>query len=84
MQPELFSKGQIQLLGIARALVADPEILLLDEITANLDTETESRVIQSIKDSAKGRTVLSISHRLSRAVGDFRIIEIGAEDSEPL
>ena len=83
MRPELFSKGQLQLLAIARALVADPKILLLDEITSGLDAETEARVTQSIKDSAQGRTMLSISHRLSRAVGETRIIEIDSVDSEP-
>lgn len=82
MGPGLFSKGQLQLLAIARALAADPKILLLDEITAGLDAETEARVLQAIQASAKGRTVLSISHRLSRAVGKTRIIEIGADDSD--
>ncbi len=71
-----FSMGQLQLLSIARAVVSDPKILLLDEITANLDSSTEARVIEALRASARGRTVLSISHRLSSAIGDTKIIEI--------
>lgn len=59
----IFSQGQWQLLSIARAIVADPEILLLDEITANLDAETEKEVLMALQKSARDRTVISISHR---------------------
>lgn len=62
--PNLFSKGQMQLLSIARAIVANPKILLLDEITANLDSETEEKVLKALQAASKNRTVLSISHRL--------------------
>jgi ATP-binding cassette subfamily B protein len=51
-------------------------VLLLDEITANLDADTEAGVIRALQASARGRTVISISHRLSQAVGKNRIIEI--------
>ena len=60
----LFSQGQWQLLSIARAIAADPEILLLDEITANLDSGTEQLVLEAIRNAARDRTVLAISHRL--------------------
>ena len=60
----LFSQGQWQLLSIARAVAADPEILLLDEITANLDSGTEQLVLAAIRNASRNRTVLSISHRL--------------------
>lgn len=61
--PELFSQGQWQLLSIARAAAAQPELLLLDEITANLDAKTEKTVLQALKRVSQDRTVLSISHR---------------------
>ncbi len=60
----LFSQGQWQLLSIARAVAADPRILLLDEITANLDADTEKTVLSALDRAGNGRTVLSISHRL--------------------
>lgn len=72
--PEIFSQGQWQLLSIARAAVAEPKILLLDEITANLDAETEMTVLSALKRVAKDRTVISISHRTSAELG--RIIHI--------
>ena len=73
--PELFSQGQWQLLSIARAAVAKPRLLLLDEITANLDAQTEKLVLQALKRVAENRTVISISHRVNAETG--RIIEIG-------
>lgn len=76
MNEKLFSKGQLQLLAIARAVVSHPSILLLDEVTASLDAETEARVINALRASSKGRTVISISHRLSQSIGTTRIIEI--------
>ncbi len=60
----LFSQGQWQLLSIARAVVTNPRILLLDEITANLDADTEQTVLSALNRAGNGRTVLSISHRL--------------------
>ena len=77
MSGTLFSNGQLQLLAIARAVVSDPEILLLDEITAGLDAATEARIIRALRVSSEGRTVISISHRLSEGIGDTHIIEIG-------
>ena len=73
--PELFSQGQWQLLSIARAAVASPRLLLLDEITANLDAETEKEVLQALKRVSGERTVISISHRTSAEMG--RVIPIG-------
>ena len=73
--PELFSQGQWQLLSIARAAVARPRLLLLDEITANLDAETEKEVLQALKRVSGERTVISISHRTSAEMG--RVIPIG-------
>ena len=73
--PELFSQGQWQLLSIARAAVASPRLLLLDEITANLDAETEKEVLQALKRVSGERTVISISHRTSAEIG--RVIPIG-------
>lgn len=73
--PELFSQGQWQLLSIARAAVASPRLLFLDEITANLDAETEKEVLQALKRVSGERTVISISHRTSAEMG--RVIPIG-------
>ena len=67
--PEIFSKGQWQLLSIARAAAAEPKMLLLDEITANLDAETEKSVLAALKRVVKDRTVISISHRTSAELG---------------
>lgn len=72
----LFSRGQLQLLSLARALVSNPEILLLDEISANLDSKTEKEIIKALADASKTRTVISISHRLSDQLGFDRTIEI--------
>lgn len=71
-----FSMGERSLLCIARAVASDPKILLLDEITANLDTNTESMIMSAIEKAAKNRTVISISHRLSAALDSDRIVEI--------
>ena len=60
----MFSQGEWQLLSIARAAAADPAVLLLDEITANLDAETEARVLETLRRASEGRTVLSVSHRI--------------------
>lgn len=66
---ELFSQGQWQLLSIARATVSDPELLLLDEITANLDANTERDVLTALKGVSENRTVISISHRVTARTG---------------
>ena len=71
---EIFSQGQWQLLSIARAAVAKPKLLLLDEITANLDAQTEEEVLQALKRASEGRTVISISHRVNAETG--RVIPI--------
>ena len=66
---EIFSQGQWQLLSIARVAVAKPKLLLLDEITANLDAQTEEEVLQALKRASEGRTVISISHRVNAETG---------------
>ena len=71
--PELFSQGQWQLLSIARAVATNPRILLLDEITANLDADTEQTVLSALNRAGNGRTVLSISHRLYEKNGGRQI-----------
>lgn len=71
----MFSQGEWQLLSIARAAAADPAVLLLDEITANLDAETEARVLEALRRASEGRTVLSVSHRIYESLGG-RTVEI--------
>lgn len=77
--PEMFSQGEWQLLSIARAATADPAVLLLDEITANLDAETEARVLEALRRASTGRTVLSISNRIYENLGG-RTVEIKASE----
>ncbi|WP_270262800.1 ABC transporter ATP-binding protein [Lactobacillus panisapium] len=69
-----FSQGQRQLISFARTLVTDPKILVLDEATANVDTETETLIQQGLKSLRKGRTTLAIAHRLSTIVDADQII----------
>ena len=75
----IFSQGEWQLLSIARAAAADPAVLLLDEITANLDAETEARVLAALRRASAGRTVLSVSHRVCEDLGS-RTIEIRSRE----
>ena len=77
----MFSQGEWQLLSIARAAAADPAVLLMDEITANLDAQTEARVLEALRRASAGRTVISISHRIYEQLGG-RMIEIRALDGE--
>ena len=77
----MFSQGEWQLLSIARAAAADPAVLLLDEITANLDADTEVRVLDALRRASVGRTVLSISHRVYESLGG-RTIEIKPLDDK--
>ena len=72
--PELFSQGQWQLLSIARAVAAKPSILLLDEITANLDAGTEQEVLYALRRAGENRTVVSISHRLYEKMGGRELV----------
>ena len=65
----IFSQGEWQLLSIARAAAADPAVLLLDEVTANLDAETEARVLEALRRASAGRTVISVSHRIYENLG---------------
>ncbi|MEG2176156.1 MAG: ABC transporter ATP-binding protein [Oscillibacter sp.] len=72
----LFSQGQKQLLSIARAIVMDPPILLLDEVTANLDSVTEARVVEVLKKAGREKTILSISHRASSMRGSDHVVRL--------
>lgn len=76
-----FSEGQFQLLGIARAIVFDPPLLLLDEVTSHLDPATEAQVLSALDAAAEGRTTISVSHRLAAAGHGGRIVHIG-EDAD--
>ncbi|MDZ4714714.1 MAG: ABC transporter ATP-binding protein [Cytophagales bacterium] len=73
------SGGQRQRIAIARAVLADPRILVLDEATSNLDTESESLIQESLKSLMKGRTTFVIAHRLStiRQANQILVIEQG-------
>lgn len=70
----LFSQGQKQLLAIARAIVSNPPILLLDEITANLDSITEERIVSVLDKASEAHTILSISHRLSSMIASDTVV----------
>ena len=69
----MFSQGQFQLLSIARAVVLNPRILLLDEITANLDSGTEEVVLAALRAASRDRTVISVSHRLYGGEGNSEV-----------
>ncbi|MCY4247462.1 MAG: ABC transporter ATP-binding protein [Chloroflexi bacterium] len=83
-----FSQGQRQLLAIARAILADPRILILDEATSSVDTRTEIHIQQALLRLLEGRTAFVIAHRLSTirnadqvlVINDQRIIERGRHD----
>lgn len=70
----LFSQGQKQLLSIARAIVTNPPILLFDEITANLDSLTEEKIVNVLKEISDTHMILSISHRISSMVTSDQVI----------
>ena len=82
------SQGQRQLLAFARVLAADPEILVLDEATASIDTETEEIIQSALKTIMKGRTSILIAHRLKTiqeadrilVLKNGRVKEIGTHD----
>ena len=70
----LFSQGQKQLLSIARAIVTHPPILFLDEITANLDSITEAKIVSVLQKASRDRTIITISHRLSSLVESDTVV----------
>ncbi|TYP72626.1 ABC transporter ATP-binding protein [Paenibacillus methanolicus] len=70
----VLSMGQRQLLSFARALLADPRILILDEATASIDTETELKIQEALKKLLAGRTSFIVAHRLSTIRGADRIV----------
>jgi ATP-binding cassette subfamily B multidrug efflux pump len=75
------SQGQLQLLNIARAIVCDPSLLFLDEVTANLDSATERQVMDALSAAVRGRTVISVSHRLFEQEGG-RLVRVGEDAGE--
>lgn len=85
---DLLSTGEKQLISFARAIIADPRILILDEATASVDTLTEQQIQSAIEEVIKGRTSVVIAHRLSTVrnadiilvVKDGKIIERGKHD----
>ena len=77
----MFSQGEWQLLSVARAAAGKPSVLLLDEIAANPDAETEACVLKALHRASEGRTVLSVSHRLYENSGG-RTVEIKTENTD--
>ena len=85
---DLLSTGEKQLISFARAILADPQILILDEATASVDTMTEARIQSAMDAVTAGRTCLMIAHRLSTVrsadlilvVHSGRIVEQGTHD----
>lgn len=69
-----FSQGERQLIAFARAIAFDPPILVLDEATANIDTETESLIQNALEKLTKGRTTLVVAHRLSTIKNSDKIV----------
>ncbi|MGI6401666.1 MAG: ABC transporter ATP-binding protein [Thermoguttaceae bacterium] len=78
-----FSQGELQLLGVARALVYQPEIMLLDEMAANLDSATEEKIVDVVRTATVGRTVLTISHRYVGRLGGFRQVHLESNGTPP-
>ena len=82
---DLLSTGEKQLISFARAVLADPRILILDEATASVDTMTEAKIQEALEGVTAGRTCLMIAHRLSTVrncdiilvVKDGKIVEQG-------
>ncbi len=68
------SFGQTQLIAMARAIVGDPPVLLLDEPTSGMDSDTERLIYQALKESSRQRTVITVAHRLSSVIEAERVV----------
>lgn len=71
-----FSQGQLELLNLARALVNEPKILLLDELSSNIDTATEQKLLSALAKAGEDRRRISITHRLSNKISFNRAFEV--------
>lgn len=84
-----FSSGQRQLLSFARTLASNPSLLILDEATANIDTQTEELIQDAIRNMSKNRTMIAVAHRISTisdadhifVMSDGKIVEEGTKDA---
>lgn len=74
------SQGERQLLAIARAMASDPEIMILDEATSNVDTHTEKKIQDAMAKLMKGRTSFVIAHRISTIIDADMILYMGNRD----
>jgi len=73
-EDNIFSTGQKQLISIARTIITDPALLILDEATSNVDTVTESHIQKAMENVIQGRTSFVIAHRLKTILNADRII----------
>jgi ATP-binding cassette subfamily B protein len=78
------SQGQRQMITIARAMVADPKIMILDEATSNVDTRTEKLIQDGLRNLMEGKTSFSIAHRLATIRDSHRIMVVNGGEIEEM